>query len=143
MALKPHVALLPGWVDETMLNPGGVQTYFRNPTRCGPLQISWAQRTGGAPVSEESVLEASIKHGEQQLGCGPPIEMASGSSALGFCRTAKFSLPPDRCFGQVWVLSNGAGFFLFATYMSANVPDPIEVSEAHEIVSRITLVDPP
>jgi hypothetical protein len=55
--------------------------------------------------------------------------------------TAKFSLPPDRCFGQVWVLSNGADFVI-ATYMSAREPDPIEVTEAQQIVSRITLGAP-
>src|SRR5262245_28742886 len=141
MALKPLVPLLPGWVDETALS-SSAWTYFRNPTRCGPLQISWLERTGGAPVQEDSVLEMSIKYGEQQFGCGPPIETTSGSCALGSYRTAKFSLPPDRCFGQVWILSNGAGLFVFATYMSAKRPEPIEVSEAQEIISRITLVEP-
>lgn len=142
MALKPHVTLLPGWVDETAPNPGGVQAYFRNPTRCGPLQISCLQRTGGAPVPEESVLEASLRLGEKQFGCGPAIEMARGSCALGVYGTAKFSLPPDRCFAQAWILSNGAGFFVFATYMSAKVPEPIEVSQAHDIVCSITLIEP-
>jgi hypothetical protein len=84
----------------------------------------------------------TIQHGEKTFGCGPPIEETSGLCALGFYRTAKFSLPPDRCFGQVWALSNRAGFFLFATYMSAKVPEPVEVSEAHTIVSRITLIEP-
>ncbi len=142
MALKPHVTLLPGWVDETTPNPGGVQAYFRNPTRCGPLQISWLQRTGGAPVSEDSVLEASLRFGEEQFGCGPATEKASGSCVLGFYATAKFSLPPDRCYGQVWTLSNGAGFFVFATYMSAKMPEPIEVSQAHDIICHITLIEP-
>ena len=43
MALKPHVALLPGWVEEGSPNPDGVQAYFRSSTRCGPLQISWSE----------------------------------------------------------------------------------------------------
>jgi hypothetical protein len=141
MALKPLVPLLPGWVDETAPSSSAL-TYFRNSTRCGPLQISWLERIGGAPVPEDSVLEMSIEYGEQQFECGPPIEEASGRCALGTYRTAKFSLPPDRCFGQVWILSNGAGFFVFATYMSAKVPEPIEVSEAQEIVSRITAAEP-
>lgn len=49
-----------------------------------------------------------------------------------------------RCLGQVWILSNGAGFFVLATYyyMSAKVPEPVEVSQAHDIVCRITLVEP-
>ena len=45
MALKSYATLPPGWVDETDPNPGGVQAYYRNPTRCGPLQISWLERT--------------------------------------------------------------------------------------------------
>jgi len=141
MALKPLVALLPGWVDETA-SSSAIPTYFRHPTRCGPLQISWFERTGGAPVREDSVLATVVEYGERLFECGPPIEEASGRCALGIYRTAKFSLPPDRCFGQVWILSNGADFFVFATYMSAKVPEPIEVSEAQEIVSRITLVEP-
>jgi|RhiMethySRZTD1v2_1073278.scaffolds.fasta_scaffold1135839_2 hypothetical protein len=143
MARKPHVALLPGWVDETKPNPGGVLAYFRNPTRSGPLQISRYEVTGGQPlqVSEDSLLKMAIQFGEQQFESGPPIEKASGSCALGSYGSAKFSRPPDRCFGQVWVLSNRAGFLL-ATYMSAKVPDPIEVSEAQQIVSRIILVAP-
>jgi hypothetical protein len=87
-------------------------------------------------------MEMSIKFGEQQFECGPPIEQTSGACALGSYGTAKFSLPPDRCFGQVWILSNGAGFFVFATYMSAKTPEPIEVSETQEIVSRITTAEP-
>jgi hypothetical protein len=73
-----------------------------------------------------------------QFGCGPPFETASGPCAVGMYASAKFALPPDRCFGQVWVLSNGADVVM-ATYMSAREPDPIEVAEAQQIVARITL----
>jgi hypothetical protein len=141
MPLRPNIPLLPGWVDETTQG-SATNAYFRNPTRSGPLQVSWAEFAGGrAPqVSEARLLEIALKTGGQ-FGCGPPFERASGPCALGTYATAKFSLPPDRCFGQVWVLSNGADFVI-ATYMSAREPDPIEVTEAQQIVSRITLGAP-
>jgi hypothetical protein len=114
VALSLQVPLMPGWVDETTPTSSYPWTYFRNPTRNGPLQVSWAGVGGGKAlqVSEQKLTEMAAGFGEENFGCGAAKDKSNGPCALGSFGSAVFSLPPDRCYGQVWFLSNGTGFLL-------------------------------
>jgi hypothetical protein len=98
-------------------------------------------KSGKAPSPSAQQLGAmAADFGIKQFGCGSPRETSNGSCAFGFYGTAIFSLPPDRCHGQIWILSKGTGF-LIVTYMSAKPPDPIEVEETRQMVLEIVFVE--
>jgi hypothetical protein len=143
MAVGIDFPSLPGWVNESEEDSGGVVTFFRNPTRSGPLQFSW--RGFGEQRMEMDVAkltEMAASFGEAQFGCGPAREKSSGPCGLGTFGSATFSAPPDRCFGQVWILYAGTGILL-ATYMSAGPPAAVEVQEAQQIVLETEFMDGP
>jgi len=88
-------------------------------------------------TSEDKLLTMAIQFGTKQFRCGAPIETSSGKCAIGLYGAANFSLLPERCFGQVWFLTDCASVVVLATYMSVDVPDPVELVEVHRIVSNI------
>jgi len=141
--LNPYVALPPGWVDETDPNPGGVQAHFRNPTRCGPLQMSWLERTGVRQPRRTAFPECvnPIWRARIRMRCGH--RKGRRPMCTLFNGTAKFSLPPDRCFGRCGSSPAVPGFLSSPLYMSARVPGQLKPRKLMTPFVAYTLVEPP
>jgi hypothetical protein len=139
MSVEPQ--LIAGWVEDSTPNATGVRTFVRSSTRCGALQFSWWDMRGrnGPPRTEEALCALAASFGEEQFSCGPPRSLSSGQCASGCYGTAVFSAPPDKSHGEIWVSFDGDDIVL-ATYMSAQPPDPLELDEAHQMISSVIRV---
>jgi hypothetical protein len=134
--MKLEIKLPEGWVDYD--NPDGPPTYCRESSESpGPLQISWAEHDGGA-IPNPSVADLKLMAEEfgQTQGFGELVESSSGPCDFGTMGSAVFRSSEHRI--QVWQLSNGRDFIL-VTHICPLNPDPVEVSEAQEIVRTLML----
>jgi len=112
--------------------------YRRQSSASGPLQISWVETSGGSPLSSnQQELQQMVSDFGQQNGYGDLVESSCGSCVFGSVATAVFRSPKHPRI-QIWFLCNGREM-ITATHVCEQQPDSIEVSEAQEIVSKLTL----
>ncbi|MBS0266587.1 MAG: hypothetical protein JSS02_31945 [Planctomycetes bacterium] len=137
MSQQIQIPLKPGWVEEVDPSASQVRTFCRNPTRSGPLQMSWWSAADSGVITDNSLLPGiAATFGEEQFGCGEPLAVTAGNCRFGAYGNATFSAPPEHSYAEIWVLYNGEGFLL-VTYMSAETPDPVELDEVREMVLQI------
>lgn len=134
--MRLKIQLLDGWRQATSTN--GPATFYRGQSD-SPLQISWAEYRGQKPlrsVSTDQLEDTAVRFGQQQ-GFGELVESSGGSCAFGSFGTATFhSTAHPRI--QVWFVTDGRDHIL-GTHICSKDPDPAEVREVQEIMSRVTL----
>jgi hypothetical protein len=141
MSKRLQIKLLDGWSDYSHENPEGPSTFLRESSEVpGPLQVSWAEYTGGAePNPTASDLEEMSRESGDQQQFGQLVESTNGACDFGRFGTAVFrSTENPRV--QIWHLSNGRDFIM-VTHICPQAPDPAEVREAQEIVRSLTLCE--
>ena len=120
-------------------NPDGPATYCRHESAVpGPLQISWAEYSGG-PIpnpSAQDLQQMAFEMGHKN-GFGAMMESSSGACRFGKMGSAVFrSAQHPRI--QIWFLSNGRDF-INVTHICPEDPEAAEVSEAQIIVRSLML----
>lgn len=139
MKKRLQITLPHGWADCSEENEGG-PTYLRELSADpGPLQVSWAEYTGGKvpDPSADDLAEMSRDLGADQ-DFGELIECAGGACDFGRLGTAIFRSQEQRV--QIWHLSNGKDF-ITATHIGPRDPDPEELREVQEIVRTLNLAE--
>jgi len=130
------ISLPHGWSE--LDNPDGPVTFYRDLSESsGALQISTAEYNGGSlpdPTTED-LKRMSEEFGEKHE-CGQLVESSCGGCDFGRMGTAAFT-STEHPRTQIWFLSNGRDFIL-VTHICTTDADPIEVSEAQEIVRTLT-----
>ncbi len=137
MKKRLQIKLPNGWSDCSEDNDG-TPTYIRELSDDpGPLQVSWAEYTGGKipDPSTDDLIQMSRELGESQ-SFGELVESNGGACDFGRLGTAVFRSPEQRI--QIWHLSNGRDF-ITVTHIGPREPDPEEIREAQEIARTLTL----
>jgi len=139
MKKRLQVTLPQGWSDYSEENEGG-PTYLRDASENpGPLQISWAEHTGGEmpqPTTDD-LIQMGRELGRSQ-NFGEPIESSGDTCAFGKVGTVVFRSHEHRI--QIWHLSNGRDF-INVTHIGPRDHNPDEIREAQEIVRALNLAE--
>jgi hypothetical protein len=138
--LQVSIKLPKGWSDHSKENLDGPPTYLRDQSCIpGPLQISFALYKGGVEPNPtvEDLQQFCEQFGAKRVR-GELVESHFASCEFGAFGTAVFRSEEYPRF-QIWQLSNGKDFIMI-THICPTVPDPIEITEAQEIVDTATLI---
>jgi hypothetical protein len=137
--MRLKVKMPASWIYRPNQDKSPPYLFYRHQSSTpGPLQISWVETSSTPGINpSRQELQQMVSDFGQKNGYGALVESSCDSCVFGSMATATFRSPKHPRI-QIWFLSNGQDM-ITATHICEQQPDPIEVSEAQEIVRMLTL----